>query len=134
MNFSNIVIGGHLGKDATIMTTQTGLCVTRFSVGVNTGYGDRRVTNWYECAIWGDRGTKIAQYLTKGKAVIVTGEFNSTSREHQGRIYTSLNINVDNLSFAGGKDEQQTPQQPQQSEPQTEPYQAEFTDNDVVPF
>lgn len=133
MNFSNIVIGGHLGKDATVMTTNQGRCVTRFSVGVNTGFGERRTTNWFECAIWGDRGTKLAQYLTKGTAVIVTGEFSSTTREYQGRLYTSLNIDVDNLSFAGGKDEHQN-QQVQTHQIQQEPYQAEFLANEEIPF
>lgn len=131
MNFCNIVIGGHLGKDAEQLSTNSGQIVTRFSVGVNVGFGERRNTNWFECAMWGDRGSKLLPYLRKGKAVIVSGELNMTTREYQGRLFSSMNINVDNLSFAGDRDnQQQQDQQPQQQEP----YQAEFSDNDVVPF
>lgn len=131
MNFCNIVIGGHLGKDAEQFSTNNGQIVTRFSVGVNVGFGERRNTNWFECAIWGDRGSKLLPYLKKGKAVIVSGEL-MTTREYQGRLYSSMNVNVDNLSFAGDRDgqQQQQDQQPQQQEP----YQAEFSDNEDVPF
>lgn len=136
MNFCNIVIGGHLGKDAEQFSTNSGQIVTRFSVGVNVGFGERRNTNWFECAMWGDRGSKLLPYLKKGKAVVISGELNMTTREYQGRLFSSMNVNVDNLSFAGDRDSQQQTQQQEQTQApqQQEPYQAEFSDNEDVPF
>ena len=86
MSFANITISGHLGKDAEQVTmTNTGNLLTKFSIAVNAGYGDKEVTNWYDCVIFGERGTKLLQYLTKGKEVIVNGELKATKREHEGK-------------------------------------------------
>lgn len=103
MSFANITIGGYLGKDAQQFTTPNGKTVTRFTVAVTTGYREHKTTNWYECALWGEQGNRLLPYLTKGKAVVVSGELSMTNREYQGKNYPSLNVTVDRLAFAGGK-------------------------------
>lgn len=100
MSFANVTIAGHLGKDAEQVTmTNTGNLLTKFSIAVNAGYGDKEVVNWYDCVIFGERGTKLLQHLTKGKEVIVNGELKATKREHEGKTYFGLNVNVQQLSF-----------------------------------
>ena len=102
----NITIGGGLGRDAE--TRQAGNSkVTRFSVAVDDGWGDKKGTIWFDCDLWGDRGEKIAHMLTKGTKVCVTGDL--SKREHDGKTY--LTVRVDNLTFMGGKpaDRQEQP-------------------------
>lgn len=104
MNFVNITVGGHLGKDAELVTTQSGKQMLRFSIACNVGYGDKKVLNWYECVMFGERGQSLQQYLLKGTAVIVNGELKAVKSEKDGRQYFNLSVNVQNLSFAGNKD------------------------------
>lgn len=92
-----ITFTGSLGKDAT--TRQAGdNTVTSFSVAVNSGYGDRKTTRWYNCSMWGQRGQKLEQYLTKGSKVAVVGEF--STREWEGK--TQLECRVSELDLMGG--------------------------------
>ena len=94
-NVAHITIAGHLGRDAE--SREAGhTTVTSFSIAVSDKRNDR--TNWFSCSLWGTRGEKLKQYLTKGRAVLVTGGF--TTREHNEKQY--LDVNVDDLSFLGG--------------------------------
>jgi len=72
-----IVITGRLAKDAE--TRRAGdNDVVCFDVAVDQGYGDRKVTNWYRCQMWGKRGTSVQPYLLKGSNVTVSGELETS--------------------------------------------------------
>jgi single-strand DNA-binding protein len=69
----NITITGRVGGNAE--TRQAGQSnVTNFNVAVDQGWGQDKTTNWFRVAIWGERGTKLRQYILKGDKVAVTGE------------------------------------------------------------
>lgn len=86
-----IIISGNLGKDAESKTTQKGDKVTSFSVGVKQGWGENSSTNWYRCSVWGERGGKIAEYLSKGVKVFVTGEL--TIGSYEGKPQFDVRVN-----------------------------------------
>jgi single-strand DNA-binding protein len=68
-----ISITGRVGGDAETRSAGSGT-VTNFNCAVDQGWGDNKQTNWFRVAIWGDRGSKLAQYIKKGDKVAVTGE------------------------------------------------------------
>lgn len=93
----NAVIAGNLGKDAeTRNAGQT--TVTGFNVAVEQRGKDGKKTQWVGCSMWGKRGETLAQYLTKGSKVCVSGEL--TTREHDGKTY--LDLNVSDVTLMGG--------------------------------
>lgn len=93
----NAVAAGNLGKDA--QTRQAGqTTVTGFSVAVEQRGKDGKKTLWVNCSMWGKRGETLAQYLTKGSRVAVSGDL--TTREHDGRTY--LELNVSDVTLLGG--------------------------------
>lgn len=96
MNFKELV---RLGKDAVTRYTQGGTAVTGFSAAFDNGWGDRKQTVWLDCSMWGDRGVKVAEYLTKGSQVVVEG--NIGTREHEGKTYITLD--VQEVKLVGGK-------------------------------
>jgi single-strand DNA-binding protein len=102
MGFCNISIQGNLGKDAELKYTPQGEALLKFSVGVTTGFGERKVTTWWECTMWGKRGEKLAQFLTKGKAVVVGGEAQVRQWESNGKQGKSAEIRVGELALVGG--------------------------------
>jgi single-strand DNA-binding protein len=96
---NNYSVIGRVGKDAQTRFTQGGDAVTGWSLAVDSGYGDKKQTLWLDCSLWGKRGEKVAQYITKGAQVGVTGELGT--REHDGKTY--LTLRVGEVSLIGGK-------------------------------
>jgi single-strand DNA-binding protein len=74
---------GNLGKDAELTYTQSGKPLVKFSLAVTTGYGDNTYTEWFNVAKMSEGVDKIAEYLKKGKGVLVEGKLKTTSREDE---------------------------------------------------
>ena len=87
---NNCTFIGRCGKDAVTRLTQGGKAVTGWSVAVDTGFGDSKTTTWVDCNAWGERYTKIAEYIKKGDRIGVCGEIGT--REHDGKTYVTLNV------------------------------------------
>lgn len=100
---------GNLGQDCRSGNVG-GTPVVNFSVASTSGYGDKKVTTWVDCALWGNRATALQQYLTKGQKVAITGEHGT--REHDGKTYTTCR--VDNVTLIGDKQDNQQQQNYQQ--------------------
>lgn len=99
----SISIAGNIGKNAETRSTQGGDKVTSWSVAVEERAGQEKRTLWFDCSLWGKRGEALAQYLTKGTKVAVSGEF--TTREHDGKTYLSIRANE--VSLLGGGEQRQ---------------------------
>lgn len=134
MNNCNFI--GRVGKDAVTRYSQSGKAVTGWSLAVDSGYGQNKTTLWLDCTLWGERGEKVAQYITKGSQVGVTGELGT--REHDGKTYVTLR--VDNVTLVGGKnDGDSKPAKPvarnqQRQQTPAPPAGADFDDDDLPPF
>jgi single-strand DNA-binding protein len=103
-----ISIAGNIGKDAETRTTPTGDKVTSWTVAVEDRAGKEKGTFWFDCTLWGSRGEALAQYLTKGSKVAVSGEL--TRREYEGKTY--LGVNVSGVTLQGGKSDDATRAEP----------------------
>lgn len=129
MNVLNAI--GRVGRDAVTRHTQAGKAVTGWSLAVDHGWGDNKQTVWLDCSLWGDRGERLAQYITKGSQLGVTGEIGT--HEHDGKTYVTLNVR--DVTLVGGRGESggraQSPTQrqaPQQSAGD------DFPDDETIPF
>jgi single-strand DNA-binding protein len=132
---------GRLGKDAETKTTSGGQTVTSFTVATDSGFGDKKQTHWVACALWGDRGAKIAQYLLKGSMVAVSGELKPREYTKQdGSLGFSLDLRVAELEFAGKSGNDNSGggyQQPAAPAPRPAPQQRAQSykaDEDDIPF
>lgn len=99
-----IVIAGRIGRDAETRTAGDGT-VTGFTVAVDVRQGREKSTNWWRVSLWGKRGESLAQYLTKGASVTVSGEFSLS--EYEGK--PQLNIRANDVALQGGGGERQQP-------------------------
>jgi single-strand DNA-binding protein len=98
-----ICLTGNLTKDAEIQTTASGQQLLKFSLAVNTGYGDGARCTFYNCSYWSDRGENLLQYMRKGDKIGTTGEpslreFSTDSGKRQ-----SLDVNVREIILLGSK-------------------------------
>jgi single-strand DNA-binding protein len=130
-NFSAV---GRIGRDAVTRFTQAGKAVTGWALAVDKGFGENKQTVWLDCSWWGERGTKVADFIKKGDRLAVVGEIGT--RDHDGKTYVTLDIR--DVTLLGEKTEGTTQRPARQAPPQNSPGQNlppidDFADDDI-PF
>lgn len=136
MNVFNFT--GRIGKDCESRFTPAGDAVTSFTAAVNSGYGDKAVTTWVNCSMWGKRGEAVAPYLLKGTLVAISGEL--TNREYtdkDGNRRFSLDVRVNDLTLIGGKKDSGAQNDIQTQQQASAPKQTggfDDFDDDIIPF
>lgn len=101
---------GRVGKDAVLRHTQGGDPVAGWSLAVDAGYGDKKVTTWLDCSLWGKRAETLAPMIAKGDRLGVSGEL--STREHDGKTYVTLRVSDVTLLGEKKPDSGQRPQSP----------------------
>lgn len=126
-----LTISGNLGRDSEFRRAGDN-DVLSFSVGVKQGYGDKASSNWFRCSVWGKRGEKLAQYLTKGVKVVVQGEL--TIGEYDGKPQYDVRVNeVEFMSKGEGGQRREEPRENQRrSAAPSNPFDNDLDDD--VPF
>ena len=102
-----MIISGNLTQDPTLREVKytnksTGEIVTakvaNFTVAANDRYGEGRVTEYFQVSAWGGLGEACAQYLSKGRGVMVIGPI----KEDKYVDRTSMAIRASEVEFLGG--------------------------------
>lgn len=132
-NFKELV---RVGKDdAVVRFTQAGNAVTGWSAAFDSGWGDNKQTIWLDCSWWGERGQKVAEYITKGSQLVVEG--NIGTRTHNDKTYITLDVTE--VKLVGGKQDSsprdKKPEAPRREAPPSSKasFDDEFED-DQIPF
>lgn len=121
MNVFNTI--ARLGKDAELRSMPNGDGVIQFTAAFDSGYGDKKVTTWLSCALFGKRASEnFCQYLTKGTQVGLSGEIKLDEwRGHDGTTQKTLKMRVNDITLIGGaQNGNQATQRQQQSQPRTQ--------------
>jgi single-strand DNA-binding protein len=99
-----ITIVGNLSADPELRFTPAGAAVANFTVAVTPRQFDRQsnewkdgVTQWWRCSVWRDAAENVAESLTKGTRVVVTGRVKANEFEKDGVKRTSMDIEVDEV-------------------------------------
>lgn len=76
--YHTIVIVGNLGRDPEMRYTPSGTPVTTMNVASNHSYKDAngqqvKETTWFRVSVFGKMAESCAQYLAKGRMVLVEG-------------------------------------------------------------
>lgn len=96
---------GRLTRDAEFKTIGENQ-VCNFSVASDSGYGEKKLTQFVDCALWGHRGEKIHNWLLKGKQVVVYGDIGSREYDKKdGSKGFTLTCRVTDLEFVGKKED-----------------------------
>jgi single-strand DNA-binding protein len=99
-------ITGRVTADAVVRTLSEGKQVVNFSVAVNDSYkaknGERVTqTEFFDCSYW--IGTGIAQYLTKGTIVELSGRVSARAWvDSEGQAKAGLNFHTSKITLHGG--------------------------------
>lgn len=99
-DLNNFSFTGRLTKDALFKTLPSGKTLLEVNVANNTGFGEYAKTNWLKVKMWGDKGSKIKDYLTKGTLISGSGELTTEEWEDkQGKLNTNLVVTVLNIQI-----------------------------------
>jgi single-strand DNA-binding protein len=107
------IFDGNLGKDPETKYTQSGKCVCTFSVGVSSGWGDKKRTDWINVVVWDKRAETCSQHLHKGSKVLVEGRIQTRSydaNDGSKRYVTEVVANEVELLDHKPQGEQNAPQ------------------------
>lgn len=79
--FNKVILIGRLGKDPETQTTQSGKTVCKFSVATDSGYGEKKQTEWMNVVTWQKTAELCDKYLRKGSLVAIEGRLSTRNYE-----------------------------------------------------
>lgn len=142
MSYQKVIIVGNLGRDPEMRYTADGTPVTSFSVATNRRWNNQdgsrgEETVWFRVSVWRRQAEIAAQYLSKGRQVMVEGRMTADKATGGPRVWTgqdgtpraSYEITADRIVFlqGGGDAGSRGGAQPDMGGP-------EYTPEDEIPF
>lgn len=115
---NNLCATGRIGKDCESRFLSNGDPVTSFTLAIDSGYKEKKITTWLNCSFFGKRGEAVAPYLKKGGQIAVNGELtNRPYTDKSGNERLSLDLRVNDLTLIGSKADsaENKPGKPEQS-------------------
>ena len=106
--FSKVILMGNLTRDPETRTTTSGQSVTSFSLAVSRQWRgsdgqNQEQTSFINCVAWGKPGEIIAQYVSKGSPLLVSGRLDQRSYDDKdGNKRTAVEVIVEDFNFIGG--------------------------------
>ena len=107
-SFNQVILMGNLTRDPELRQIPSGQSVCSFSLALNRSYknsgGDwQEATDYVDVVAWANLGERVAQYVTKGRPVLVTGRLQSRSWEQDGQKRSKLEVVASDVTFLGGR-------------------------------
>ena len=105
---NKVILSGNLTRDPEVRYTQSGMAYAKSGIAVSRPYSkntDGQATvDFFNLTAWGKTAEFCGRYLKKGTSVIVEGRIQNDNYEGKDGVkHYSVNINVDNIEFAGTK-------------------------------
>lgn len=101
---NKVILLGNLTQDPEVRYTPNGNAVAKFSIGVNSGFGENKRTDFIPVVVWRKLAEVCGNNLTKGSRVLVEGSLNIRSyetQEKQKRYVTE--VIAQNIEFLSSK-------------------------------
>lgn len=107
--FNKVILMGNLTRDVEVRTTSNGQSVSNFSLAVTRSWRDQSgqqqdQTSFINCVAWGKAGEIIAQYVSKGSPLLVSGRLDQRSYDDKdGNKRQAVEVVVEDFNFVGGR-------------------------------
>ena len=122
MSRATVIIEGNVGKDPVIKFTKTGKAFASFSVAVTDRVkeGDDWVdgpTTWFNVTAWNWLAEGVADNVTKGSKVLITGKFKMDEwTDNDGVLRTTPSVTADSVGVIPRSNTQGNRPQPTRSQ------------------
>lgn len=106
-SFNQVVLMGNLTRDPELRTTPNGTSVCSFSLALNRSYKSadgewQEATDFIDIVAWAALGERVAQYLSKGRAALVSGRLQQRQWEQDGQKRSKVEVVAQDVTFLGG--------------------------------
>jgi single-strand DNA-binding protein len=103
-SLNKVFLMGNLTRDPELRYTPNGAAVTKFGLAVNRKYkqGDewKKDACFVDITVWGKSAENCAEYLTKGKMVLIEGRLQFQQWETEdGQKRSKLDVVANNVQF-----------------------------------
>jgi single-strand DNA-binding protein len=102
---NNVVLLGNLTRDPELKYTQGGAAVCDLSIALNyvRGKGDEKKeeVSFIDVTVFGKSAENAAEYLKKGRAVVVEGRLQQDRWESDGQKRSKVKVVGERLTFVG---------------------------------
>lgn len=129
---NKVILIGRTANKPSLKEGKSGNKYCHFSLATNTGYGDKKQTDWHDITSFGKTAELCAQYIDKGSLIMIEGRITYDKYEKDGKTTKTTKIIADNVTFLSGKTQQNESHETQQIQPQQS-----FSDDvvlDGIPF
>lgn len=129
---NKVVLIGRTANKPSIKEGKSGNKYCHFSLATNTGYGEKKQTDWHDITAFGKTAELCAQYIDKGSLIMIEGRITYDKYEKDGKTTKTTKIIADNVTFLSGKTQQNESQEIQQI--QKQPSFSDDVVSDGIPF
>lgn len=136
---NKVILTGRLTADPELKQTQSGISSCRFTVAVDRKFANKesgeRQADFMTCVAWRQTADFVSKYFSKGKLICVEGSLrnnNYQDKNHSDVTHYTMEVQVDNVEFCGGKNDSSNNNTSQQSAPANAEPVADSTDD--LPF
>ena len=95
---NQVTLLGRLTRDPELKYTPSGKAFCRFSIAINREF-NREETDFINCVAWDKRAKTIAEYLRKGRRILLQGRIQTGSYDKDGQKVYTTDIVVDKFEF-----------------------------------
>jgi single-strand DNA-binding protein len=103
--FNRVILAGNLVRDPETRFVPSGLAVTAFGIAVNHRYRSnnevKEEVSFFDIVVFGKMGETCAEYLSKGRPVLVEGRLRQRRWEADGVKRSKVEVVADNVQFLG---------------------------------
>lgn len=108
-SFNQVTLMGNLTRDPDLRQIPSGQNVCSFSLALNRSYKGsdgnwQEATDFVDVVAWGQLGERVAQYVTKGRPVLVSGRLQSRQWEQDGQKRSKLEVIANDVTFLGSRE------------------------------
>lgn len=108
---------GNVGKDAEVRFLPNGDPILNFSFALTSGFGEKQITSWLNCSLFGKRAETLAPMILKGQKIGITGEIvNREYTDKDGAKKYSLECRLSNVTLLGKKDDAPQSDRPERNQ------------------
>jgi single-strand DNA-binding protein len=105
-NFNKVILAGNLTRDPELRYTPKGTAVAQFALAVNRSWKSesgetKEEVSFVDVEAWGRQGEVIAQYMRKGRPLLVEGRLKQDSWEDKTthQKHSKLKVVLESFSF-----------------------------------
>src|SRR5258707_2693101 len=109
-SFNKVILLGNLTRDPELRYTPQGSAVCEFALALNYVYTNKQTgqkveeVSFIDLVAWGKTGETIAEYMKKGRQILIEGRLKQDRWEAQdGKKMSKVRVTVESFQFVGSK-------------------------------